>query len=45
MLLLYFGQIKELLKLYEYTKNSKLGVSFSLLGEKNTKVVLKLKTR
>jgi hypothetical protein len=39
------NQIKDLLKVYEYTKNSKLGVSFLLIGEKNTKVVVTLKTR
>ena len=45
MLLLLLSQIKELIKLYEYTKNSKLGVSFLYIGEKNTKVDLPLKTR
>jgi hypothetical protein len=45
LLLLLHNQIKELLKLYEYTKNSKLGVSFLLIVEKNTKVAVTLKTR
>jgi hypothetical protein len=45
LLLLLHSQIKELLKLYEYTKNRNLGVSFLLIGKKNTKVVLTLKTR